>query len=31
MTLDEVKVLVAESKVEFFLSSFVEMSGAPKA
>ena len=31
MTLDEVKVLVAERKVEFFLSSFVEMSGAPKA
>ena len=31
MTLDEVRVLVAESKVEFFLSSFVEMSGAPKA
>ena len=31
MTLDEVKVLVAENKVEFFLISFVEMSGAPKA
>jgi len=31
MTLDEVRALVAENKVEFFLCSFVEMSGAPKA
>ena len=31
MTLDQVKELVAENKVEFFLCSFVEMSGAPKA
>ncbi len=31
MTLDEVKVIVEEQGIEFFLCSFVEMSGAPKA
>ena len=31
MTLDEVKTLVAERGIEFFLCSFVEMAGAPKA
>ena len=31
MTLDEVKALVAEQGIEFFLCSFVEMAGAPKA
>ena len=31
MTLDEVKTLVAEKGIEFFLCSFVEMAGAPKA
>jgi glutamine synthetase len=31
MTLKEVEKLVAEKGIEFFLCSFVEMSGAPKA
>ena len=31
MTLDEVKSLVAERGIKFFLCSYVEMSGAPKA
>ena len=31
MNLDEVKTLVREKGIEFFLCSFVEMSGAPKA
>ena len=31
MTLDQVKSLVNENDIEFFLCSFVEMSGAPKA
>lgn len=31
MTLDEVKKLVQEKGIEFFLCSFVEMAGAPKA
>lgn len=31
MTLDEVKSLVEARRIEFFLCSFVEMSGAPKA
>ena len=31
MTLDQVKVLVEKQGIEFFLCSFVEMSGAPKA
>ena len=31
MTLDQVKELVAGKELEFFLCSFVEMSGAPKA
>ena len=31
MTLDQVKSLVNENGIEFFLCSFVEMSGAPKA
>ena len=31
MTLDQVKALVDEQGIEFFLCSFVEMSGAPKA
>ena len=31
MTLDEAKALVEEKGIEFFLCSFVEMSGAPKA
>ncbi|MDP6360835.1 MAG: type III glutamate--ammonia ligase, partial [Planctomycetota bacterium] len=31
MTLDQVKTLVEEKGIEFFLCSFVEMSGAPKA
>ena len=29
--LDEVKSLIAERKIEYFLCSFVEMTGAPKA
>ena len=31
MTLNEVKTLVEEKGIEFFLCSFVEMAGAPKA
>jgi glutamine synthetase len=31
MTLDQVKNLIDEKSIEFFLCSFVEMSGAPKA
>lgn len=31
MDIDQVKALVAEKGVEFFLCSFVEMNGAPKA
>lgn len=31
MTLDQIKVFVEEKGIEFFLCSFVEMSGAPKA
>ncbi len=31
MTLDQVKSLVEDRSIEFFLCSFVEMSGAPKA
>lgn len=31
MTLDEVKTMVQEIGIEFFLCSFVEMAGAPKA
>ena len=31
MTLDEVRALVAEKGIEFFLCSFVEMNGLPKA
>jgi len=31
MNLDQVKALVAEQGIEFFLCSFVEMNGAPKA
>ncbi len=31
MNLDQVKSLVAEKGIEFFLCSFVEMNGAPKA
>ena len=31
MTLDQVKALVVDKGIEFFLCSFVEMSGAPKA
>ena len=31
MTLDQIKGLVEEKGIEFFLCSFVEMSGAPKA
>ena len=31
MTLDQVKELIRKNGVEFFLCSFVEMSGAPKA
>src|SRR6187397_1975285 len=31
MNLDQVQALVAEKGIEFFLCSFVEMSGAPKA
>ena len=31
MTLDQVKSLVAERGIKFFLCSYVEMSGAPKA
>ena len=31
MTLDQVKALVKEKGIEYFLCSFVEMSGAPKA
>ena len=31
MTVDQVKKLVAEAGIEFFLCSFVEMAGAPKA
>ena len=31
MNRDEVKRLVEENGIEFFLCSFVEMSGAPKA
>ena len=31
MNLDQVKTLVAEKGIEFFLCSFVEMNGAPKA
>ena len=31
MTLDEVKTLVGEKGIDFFLCSFVEMAGAPKA
>jgi len=31
MNLDQVKTLVAEQGIEFFLCSFVEMNGAPKA
>lgn len=31
MNLDQVKTLIAEQGIEFFLCSFVEMNGAPKA
>ena len=31
MTLDQVKALIAEHGIKFFLCSYVEMSGAPKA
>ena len=31
MTLDEVKALVAEQGIEFFLCSFVEMAGCTKS
>ena len=31
MTLDQVKKLVKDKGIEYFLCSFVEMSGAPKA
>lgn len=31
MQLSEVKALIADKKIEFFLCSFVEMTGAPKA
>ncbi len=31
MTLDQVKSFVSENGIEFFLCSFVEMSGTPKA
>ncbi len=31
MTLDQVKQIIQEKGIEFFLCSFVEMSGAPKA
>src|SRR5262245_60317183 len=31
MTLDDVRALVGHGKVEFFLCSFVELTGAPKA
>jgi glutamine synthetase len=31
MTLEQVQALIAEKGIEFFLCSFVEMSGAPKA
>lgn len=31
MTLDQVKSFVSENEIEFFLCSFVEMSGTPKA
>jgi glutamine synthetase len=31
MTLDDARALVRDGKVEFFLCSFVELSGAPKA
>ena len=31
MTVDQVKKLVADKGIEFFLCSFVEMGGAPKA
>ena len=31
MTLEQVRTLVEEQGVRFFLCSFVEMSGAPKA
>ena len=31
MTLDQVKKLAEEKQIEFFLCSFVEMSGLPKA
>ncbi len=31
MTLDQVKQFIAENRIEFFLCSFVEMAGAPKA
>ena len=31
MTLEQVKNIVQEHEIEFFLCSFVEMSGAPKA
>lgn len=31
MTLDQAKALVKEKNIEYFLCSFVEMSGAPKA
>ncbi|RKU25993.1 type III glutamate--ammonia ligase [Candidatus Poribacteria bacterium] len=31
MTIDQVKKLIEEKDIEFFLCSFVEMSGAPKA
>jgi glutamine synthetase len=31
MTLDDVRALVNDGKVEFFLCSFVELTGAPKA
>ena len=31
MTLDQVREMVAGKEIEFFLCSFVEMSGAPKA
>ena len=30
MTIEQVKRLVEENGIEFFLCSFVEMSGAPK-
>ena len=30
MTLDEVKTLIAERGINFFLCSYVEMSGAPE-